>query len=134
MLFLGINSWKGTSCFNGGRALFFRWGGFIFKWGCTPWGGTDFDGGFSKKSKDGVRHPPHAPPTMGNPGQEHDILWEVTTSKYIVHKKRIQEQLHHFKKCIYLFLHKIHHACVQELYFKSTWKVTIVKYKVIHLF
>ena len=33
VLFLGIISWKGVSCFNGGGGLFFRWGGFISKCG-----------------------------------------------------------------------------------------------------
>ena len=97
-------------------------------------GGIGFDGGGVEKNCRMGGAPPMLPPTMGNPEQEHNILWEVTTSKYTVHKKRTQEQLHHFKKCIFLFLHKIHHACVQELYFKNTWKVTIIKYKVMLLF
>ena len=63
MLFLGIISLKGVSCFNGGGGVF-QMGGFIFKWGC-PMGDISFGGGFSKKI---VRWGnPHAPSTMGNP-------------------------------------------------------------------
>ena len=62
MLFLGIISWKGASCFNG-------LGGFIFKWGVgVPHGGASgLMGSFSKKLKHRGGHPPHVLPTMGNP-------------------------------------------------------------------
>ena len=51
MFFVGIITWKGVSCFNGG-GVFFRWGGgFIFKWEGMPHGdGISFDRGTSKKN------------------------------------------------------------------------------------
>ena len=67
MLFLGIISWKGVSCFNGG-------------WGCFPDGGASFlsgedislDGGLKKNHKDGGALPLcPPPPTMGN-AERHD--------------------------------------------------------------
>ena len=64
VLFLGIISWKGGSCFNG--EFVFQMGGFIFKWGWHLMGeGISFDGGrggggFKKNSQDGGCS--HAPP------------------------------------------------------------------------
>ena len=58
MIFLGSISWKDASRFNGGRGLFFRWGGFIFKLEVHPMGGIGFDWGFSKKIAPHVPFPP----------------------------------------------------------------------------
>ena len=51
MLFLGIISWKGASCFSwGGGGGFQMGGGFIFKWGgASHEVGIGFDGGGSSK-------------------------------------------------------------------------------------
>ena len=43
VLFLGIISWKGASLFSGGGGeggFVFQMGGFIFNWGCAPWGAS----------------------------------------------------------------------------------------------
>ena len=64
VLFLGIISWKGASCFNGG-GMFFRLGGFIFKWGGGGGGGAGGGGaGVFKKNPwmGGVGVPHHALP------------------------------------------------------------------------
>ena len=45
----------------GGGGLFFRWGGFIFKWGVPHGGGIGVGRGFLKKNR---KMPP---PFMGNP-------------------------------------------------------------------
>ena len=69
MLFLGIVSWKGASCFNGGGGgvVFQIEGGFIFKWGGAPHGWSiSFDGGvFKKKCRMGGVPP--MPPNYGKP-------------------------------------------------------------------
>ena len=48
MPFQGIISWKGVSCFSvcvgGGGVVFQMGGGFILKWGGTPWGSIGFGG------------------------------------------------------------------------------------------
>ena len=71
MFFLGIISWNGVSCFNGGFA--FQMGVFIFK--CGEGGGVRAGrasflmwGGFEKNRTIGVV--PYAP-TMGNPENNH---------------------------------------------------------------
>ena len=66
VLFLGIISWKGVLCFNGGW-LFFRWGGgFIFNGGASILGKRVFE-----KNYEMMRVHAHPPsPTMGNPGME----------------------------------------------------------------
>ena len=71
MLFLGVISWKGTSCFNGG--LFFRWGSSFLSWGCAQWEGMGFDGVFWKKivEWEGVRNLGHLP------GKKICILYEL---------------------------------------------------------
>ena len=61
VLFLGIISWKGVSCFS--REGFFQMRGCPMGWHQFWWGGV---------SKKFVRwgacpHAPHGPPTMGNP-------------------------------------------------------------------
>ena len=53
MLFLGIFSWKGASCFNGGRGGLFQIGGggaSVSSGGFTLLGDIGIDGGFSEKS------------------------------------------------------------------------------------
>ena len=70
-----FDHFKGASRFNGGGGgggggLFFRLGGFIFKWGDAQWVGIGFDVGREFRKKGGVS--PHAPHTMGNPA------WGVT--------------------------------------------------------
>ena len=75
MIFLGINSWKGTSRFNEG-GLFFRWGGFIFKLGASaPWGGIGFDGGGFEKNRWMGGAPPM--PDYGKPWRPRDymVMW-----------------------------------------------------------
>ena len=73
MLFLGIISWIGASRFNGGGGCFSDGRGFIFKWGCTPWGGTSDlmeggieEGGGSKKiiGWGACPHGPHPTPVV----------------------------------------------------------------------
>ena len=77
MLFLGIISWKGVSCFIGGGDCFSDGGGFIFKWGCggCPMGGITFGRGVEKIRKiEGRPRPPCLLPTMGNPEKNHLII------------------------------------------------------------
>ena len=54
VLFLGIISWKGVSCYNGGGGLFFRWGASFLSGG-TPWGASIlvWGGDFKKNHKMG---------------------------------------------------------------------------------
>ena len=63
MLFLGIISFKGISCFNG-RVVFFRWGGsFLSEGVCSMGEDISFDGGvFEKIVGWGGVHPPMPPP------------------------------------------------------------------------
>ena len=68
MLFLGIISWKGVSCFNGGEGVCFPDGGLHFKVGGAPLGRALVlmgEGGFQNYCRIGGHHP--CPPTMGNP-------------------------------------------------------------------
>ena len=68
MLFLGIISWKGASRFNGEGGCFSDRKGFVFKWGCAPWGVLALMGGrFLKKIVGWGGVPPCSAPTMGNP-------------------------------------------------------------------
>ena len=62
MLSLGITSWKGVSCFNGGGVCFLDEGGAsLLSAGGAPHGGVGFGGGgFEKKPKMGAGTPPHA--------------------------------------------------------------------------
>ena len=55
MLFLETILWKGASCLNGGKGLFFRREVFFFKLEGAPWWSIGFDGGgvFRKKLLDG---------------------------------------------------------------------------------
>ena len=70
MLFLGIISFKGISCFNG-RVVFFRWGGSFLSEGVCPMGeDISFDGGvFEKIVRWGGGCTPQCPPTVGDPGK-----------------------------------------------------------------
>ena len=61
MLFLGIISWKGASCFN--EVVVFQMGPSFLSRGHTPWGASVFE---KKCRMGGVHLLP--PPTMGNPG------------------------------------------------------------------
>ena len=74
VLFLGIISWKGVSCFS--REGFFQmgWGGFIFKWGGVPHGVASVlvGGGFEKICKMGGMPPcPPRSPHYGKPCPPH---------------------------------------------------------------
>ena len=85
MLFLGIISWKGASCFNG-EFVFQMGGSFIFKWGVHPMeGALVLIGGVSKNivGWGGCPPcpPPPPPPTMGNPA----YFRRLSPCKYLDH-------------------------------------------------
>ena len=83
MLFLGIISWKGVLCFNGGGFVFLM-GGFIFKWGMCPMRrALVLMGEFSKKSIGWGGHSLHAPLHYGKPWHILQICkWSNNTQKH----------------------------------------------------
>ena len=118
MLFLETILWKGASCLNGGKGLFFRRGVFFCKLEGAPWWSIGFDGGgvFRKKLLDGGKATPMHP-HYGKP-------W----GGYMLQKNRIVREIGFFNffllycRCFFFFFY-----CLQRAY--ETLKQNLVKFK-----